>query len=226
MILLIKFFIKMNELRIEKKFIFGKKKEEDLKKLLIINGFTQLYQPRKISSVYLDTLNLDFAKDNINGVSKRKKIRFRWYDDNLSYIYLEEKNKQNFQVNKNVNKIFANVKKESIISDLKRYFYSSQNKYNSFNYKFILKINYLRSYWLSNNKKFRATIDHNLKINPINNLFLDLDLNETILEFKFSQDNEASFRDFTHNKDLQIRAKKFSKYIQSFFLLESSGLIV
>ena len=215
----------MNNLRIEKKFIFGKKKEEDLKKLLVVNGFTQLYQPRKICSVYLDTLNLDFAKDNINGVSKRKKIRFRWYDDNLSNIYLEEKNKQNFQVNKNVSKIFANVNEKSIISDLKRYFYSSKNKYNSFNYKFILKINYLRSYWLSNNKKFRATIDHNLKINPINNLFLDLDLNETILEFKFSQNNEASFRDFTHNKDLQIRAKKFSKYIQSFFLLESSGLI-
>ena len=59
----------------------------------------------------------------------------------------------------------------------------------------------------------------------INNLFLDLDLNETILEFKFSQNNEASFRDFTHNKDLQLRAKKFSKYIQSFLLLENSGLI-
>ena len=109
---------------------------------------------------------------------------------------------------------------------MKRYFYSSKNKYNSFNYKFILKINYLRSYWLSNNKKFRATIDHNITINPINDLFFDLDLNETILEFKFSQNNEASFREFTHNKDLQIRAKKFSKYIQSFFMLESSGLIV
>ena len=82
----------MNNLRIEKKFIFGKKKEESLKKLLIINGFTQLYQPRKISSIYLDTLNFDFAKDNINGVSKRKKIRFRWYDDDLNNIFLEEKN--------------------------------------------------------------------------------------------------------------------------------------
>ncbi|MDB9941165.1 VTC domain-containing protein [Candidatus Pelagibacter sp.] len=215
----------MNDLRIEKKFIFGKKKEENLKKLLIINGFTQLYQPRKISSVYLDTLNFDFAKDNINGVSKRKKIRFRWYDNNLTNIYLEEKNKQNFQVNKNVNKIYANVNKESIISDLKKYFYSPKNRFNSFNYKFILKINYSRSYWISNNKKFRATIDHDLKINPINNLFFNLDLNETILEFKFPQKYEASFREFIHNKDLQIRAKKFSKYIQSFFLLENSGFI-
>jgi hypothetical protein len=216
----------MNDLRIEKKFIFGKKKENDLERLLIINGFTQLYQPRKINSIYLDTLNFDFAKDNINGVSKRKKIRFRWYDDDLTNIYLEEKNKQNFQVNKIVNKIFVHVSKKTIISDLKKYFHSPKNKFNSFNYKFILKISYSRSYWISNNKKFRATIDHDIKINPINNLFFNLDMNETILEFKFLQKYETSFRDFTHKRNLQIRAKKFSKYIQSFFLLEDSGLIL
>ena len=204
---------------------FGKKKEESLKKLLIINGFTQLYQPRKISSIYLDTLNFDFAKDNINGVSNRKKIRFRWYDDDLDNIFLEEKNKQNFQIKKNVSKIFPKINKKTIIKDLKKYSYSPKNRFNSLNYKFILKISYLRSYWISNNKKFRATIDHDLKINPINNLFFNLDLNETILEFKFSQKYEASFREFNHNNNLQIRANKFSKYIQSFFLLENSGLI-
>ena len=215
----------MNNLRIEKKFIFGKKKEDSLKKLLIINGFTQLYKPRKISSIYLDTLNFDFAKDNINGVSKRKKIRFRWYDDDLKNIFLEEKNKQNFQVIKNVNKILTKINEKSIIKDLKEYFYSPKSGFNSLNYKFILKISYLRSYWISNNKKFRATIDHDLKINPINNLFFNLDLNETILEFKFSQKHESSFREFNHKNNLQIRSNKFSKYIQSFFLLESSGLI-
>ena len=62
----------MNENRIEKKFVFGKFKEDYLEKILISKGFIQSFSPRNISSIYLDTVNFDFAKDNINGVSKRK----------------------------------------------------------------------------------------------------------------------------------------------------------
>ena len=63
----------MNDLRIEKKFIFGKGKENNLKISLLKNGFSEIFKPRQISSIYLDTENFDFARDNINGVSKRKK---------------------------------------------------------------------------------------------------------------------------------------------------------
>ena len=96
------FFIRMKDLRIEKKYVFGKHKEDFLENTLINNGFIKSFLPRKISSIYLDTENFNFAKDNINGVSKRKKIRFRWYNDDLKDIFLEEKNKQNFQVKKNI----------------------------------------------------------------------------------------------------------------------------
>ena len=63
----------MNENRIEKKFVFGKFKEDNLERILLLNGFSKTFPSRKINSIYLDTLNFDFAKDNINGVSKRKK---------------------------------------------------------------------------------------------------------------------------------------------------------
>ena len=79
----------MNENRIEKKFVLGKFKDDFFKKLLLVNGFTKQYPDRTISSIYLDTANYDFAKDNINGVSERKKIRFRWYNNNLDDIYVE-----------------------------------------------------------------------------------------------------------------------------------------
>ena len=215
----------MSDLRIEKKFIFGKGKEDNLKVSLLSNGFSEIFQPRQISSVYLDTANFDFARDNINGVSKRKKIRFRWYNRDLRNIYLEEKGKQNFQVNKVIKKIHVEIDKDYIVRDLKKYFYELKNKYNSFNYRFVLKVNYLRSYWISDNKKYRATIDQNLIINPINDLSFNLNLNETILEFKFLPEYESSFRDFYYKKNFNFRAKKFSKYIQSFNLLEDSGLI-
>ena len=215
----------MNENRIEKKFVLGKYKEDYLKKILIINGFTKSFSPRYVSSIYLDTLNFDFAKDNINGVSKRKKIRFRWYNDDYSKIYLEEKNKQNFLIKKIVNKLTNFESNEKLVQNLKIYFSSLNKIYNNFNYRFVLKTNYFRSYWISDDKKIRATIDTNLKVSPINDLNRKLELNDTILEFKFSPSNEKYFRNLFFQNSFNLRSKKYSKYLQSFYILEDSGLI-
>jgi len=215
----------MNENRVEKKFVLGKYQEDFLKKILITNGFTKYFVPREISSIYLDTLNFDFAKDNINGVSRRKKIRFRWYNDDYSKIYLEEKNKQNFFVKKNISKAIDFVTKKDLVKNLKEYLLNLNEIHNNFNYQFILKTNYLRSYWISNDKKIRATIDTNLNTSPINNLSRRLELNETILELKFSPSNEKFFRNLFIQNNFNLRSKKYSKYLQSFYILEDSGLI-
>jgi hypothetical protein len=85
----------------------------------------------------------------------------------------------------------------------------NKNKVSNYNYKFVLKTNYLRSYWISNNKQLRATIDTNIKtssINKLNNLF---DLNETILEFKFHPNKEDYFRNFILHKLLILELKNF-----------------
>jgi SPX domain protein involved in polyphosphate accumulation len=215
----------MNDFRIEKKFVFGKFYESNIIKILLTNGFTETFSSRKINSIYLDTQNFDFAKDNINGVSKRKKIRFRWYNNNLNEIFLEEKNKQNFQVNKIVSKIPFLVDKDYIVRDLKRYLDKNKNKVSNYNYKFVLKTNYTRSYWVSADKQLRATIDTNIKTSSINSLYNLFDLNETILEFKFHPDKEEHFRKFYSLQNFNFRTKKFSKYIQSFNILDDSGLI-
>ena len=52
------YFIDMIDKRIEKKFVFGKYKEDYLEKILLNNGFTNLYPSRYINSIYLDTLIL------------------------------------------------------------------------------------------------------------------------------------------------------------------------
>ena len=215
----------MNENRVEKKFVLGKYQEDFLKKILITNGFTKYFVPREISSIYLDTLNFDFAKDNINGVSRRKKIRFRWYNDDYSKIYLEEKNKQNFFVKKNISKAIDFATKKDLVQNLKEYLLNLDKIHNNFNYQFILKTNYLRSYWISNDKKIRATIDTNLNTSPINNLSRRFELNETILELKFSPSNEKFFRNLFIQNNFNLRSKKYSKYLQSFYILEESGLI-
>ena len=218
----------MNNLRIEKKFVFGKFKKDLVEKLLLINNFSKIYPDREISSIYLDTINFDFARDNINGVNERKKIRIRWYNNDLKNIYLEEKNKKNFYVWKNILKMNITSNKENLINNLKNKFFNHYNmnkNINNFNYNFILKTNYKRNYWLSNNGKIRATVDTEINTCPIKDITKVIDLPETILEFKFAPNSEIFFRDFLSQKGLNIRSKKYSKYLQSFVALEESGLI-
>ena len=215
----------MNQNRIEKKFVFGKYKVDFLEKILISKGFIKSFSSRNVSSIYLDTFNFDFVKDNINGVSQRKKIRFRWYNDDFSKIYLEEKNKQNFLVKKNISKAINLKKDQNLVQNLQKYFLNLDQIYNNFNFRFVLKTNYLRSYWINNQKNIRATIDTNLSTSPINDLNRKLDLNETILEFKFSPSNEGLFRNLFSQNNFNLRSKKYSKYLQSFSILDDSGLI-
>jgi len=65
----------MDNKRIEKKFVFGKFKSDYIEKILLLNGFKKIFPDRHISSIYLDTLNYDFEKNNIMRISERKKVR-------------------------------------------------------------------------------------------------------------------------------------------------------
>jgi SPX domain protein involved in polyphosphate accumulation len=58
------------------------------------------YPSRTVHSVYLDTAELDDYQDNVAGISKRGKIRLRWYDDSREGIVLELKNKRGRMANK------------------------------------------------------------------------------------------------------------------------------
>ena len=207
----------MNNERIEKKFVLGKFKEDYLVKFLILNGFTKQFPNREINSVYLDTFDYDFAKDNINGVSHRKKIRFRWYNDDDTIVFIEEKNKKNFLVWKNIKKIKLLKSKDQMISKLKKYFFQKHREYEKFNYKFVLKTNYKRSYWISNNKKFRATIDIDINTCSTKN-FLDQFLPDTVLEFKFSPSHESEFRRFLILKVMDLEAKNIQNIFDLSFV--------
>lgn len=216
----------MNESRIEKKFVLGKYKEDFLTRFLLINGFTKHFDNRIINSIYLDTINYDFAKDNINGVSERKKIRLRWYDDNLNKIFIEQKNKKNFKVWKNIEEIEPLNIKKNLIKNLEDYFKNNNfSKLANFNYNFVLKTNYKRGYWISDDKNIRATIDTDINASSCKDMKNVINLSETILEFKFSPKYENYFRSFFNNKSYQLRGKKYSKYIRSFTALENSGMI-
>ena len=60
-------------------------------------GFAVAYPPRRVNSLYLDTLHMSSFNDNLEGVSVRQKLRLRWYGDEMGSIQpvLELKQKRN-----------------------------------------------------------------------------------------------------------------------------------
>ncbi len=60
------------------------------------------FPDRLVQSVYLDSENLDDYHDNVAGISRRGKVRFRWYDQQPATMVLEMKNKEGRHSNKYV----------------------------------------------------------------------------------------------------------------------------
>lgn len=61
-------------------------------------AFRESYAPRRVSSVYFDSLEYSDYAQTIGGMSGRSKVRLRWYGKQASEItgQLEVKNKRNF----------------------------------------------------------------------------------------------------------------------------------
>ena len=60
-------------------------------------GFIVAYPPRRVNSLYLDTLHMSSLHDNLEGLNVRQKLRLRWYGDEMTDIQpiLEPKQKRN-----------------------------------------------------------------------------------------------------------------------------------
>jgi len=58
-------------------------------------AFVTAYPPRWVNSIYFDTPDLDSFNDHLAGVPERRKLRFRWYGENLRLArgQMEIKNK-------------------------------------------------------------------------------------------------------------------------------------
>ena len=214
------------ESRIERKFSVGVHNKDFFEKILKLNCFHKPFNDREVSSIYFDTHDYDFLRANIDGIGVRKKIRIRWYNNDYKNFSYEEKTKNNFLVFKKTKKINFLFHRDKFTDNLKEYYISEKDKnFKEANFRIVLKTKYKRSYWLSNDKKIRATIDTNLITSPYKNLEKIIKLPDTILEFKYLPMYENYFRNFYRNIDSGLRVVKYSKYVRSFFELNNSGLI-
>ena len=214
--------------RLELKFVSNLNNLNLINMWLKLNSylFRKEYEDRLINNVYFDTFELNSLNSNVLESLKRFKIRYRWFGNLLNKKgSLEIKNKINKYGWKDRYKIkdLSLLKVNSWKSIVK--LISSQVpqnvKYLLNEYRFPVIINqYLREYYISKNKKFRITIDTNIKnfsqflsSNP--NLTKSYSQkNMLILEVKFLKRDENEIKNLL--SQIPIRNSKNSKYLNGF----------
>ncbi len=217
--------------RFERKYVSEINKSWMFKQKLIEKKFIKHFEKRRVVSLYFDTIDYKFFRDNIEGVGNRLKARLRWYE-NLNYnnkkiqTTLELKKKRGF-VGTKTQLNFDSFENQNELLKLCKGF-NFQNKIsNIIKYQIfpVLITSYDREYYINLNKKFRSTIDTNLKVIPINNLSIKVPINKEILELKYNTTYDENFRAKITNLNFKFRFQKFSKYVVGLLNLKKNGLI-
>jgi len=212
--------------RYERKFIIPNSSLIEAKNFLKLHPaiFSEIYHTRSVNNIYLDTIEFKNYFDNINGISSRKKYRIRWYGDLFNKIlkpYLEIKIKHGALGRKKIYPLDSFIFDNKFnINALKSVFNNSELPEDLLAQLAILKpvlVNrYLRKYYQSKDKKYRITLDSELKYYRFNlhhnNFFIySKDLEKIVLEMKYSIVDEPYAQDLSSY--IPFRVDKNSKYV-------------
>ncbi len=184
--------------RIEDKLYIKSENVTDFKQFLSKIKAKEIYEPRKINSLYFDNISLDMYRDSIEGSSPRKKIRVREYpgtSDNKYYLEVKTSSVEGrYKKRKEISKFEFDIFKHTGILD-DQYGTCMPNYY----------VSYLREYALV--EDIRVSIDTNILYKNFNTNTYYND-NNSIIELKTSASKNLDdlIRDFPFQR---IR---FSKY--------------
>jgi hypothetical protein len=219
--------IQSEPLRFERKFLITDYSQTDVAQLIKFHPacFREIFHKRAINNIYFDTLGMTNYFDNVEGEKNRIKVRIRWYGDlfgNIQSPTLEYKIKKGLLGNKvsyalNPFVLDTNFDKNQITKALDRDSIPLSVKEEVGSLKPTLLNSYIRSYYLSADKKFRITIDHRLtyyKIAYSGNTFLNkkTDLKATVLELKYNSVHEEEAKEV--GSAFPFMLTKNSKYLQ------------
>lgn len=175
-------------------------------------GFVEAFPQRQVNNFYMDTLNLDFFYQNMDGISRRRKFRYRWYGPAQVQQdgQLETKNKENEMGWKDIVPVPAGVLASQ--KKLNEHFMSlglSQAVLRPTLYN-----NYKRYYFVSADGLFRLTVDYDQHFGrPFDRAEPPVSLHsvhELILELKFDEAYQAQSEEI--RRELPFLRTKNSKY--------------
>lgn len=214
------------EYRYEIKFVFSRADRRAVAQKIKTNPalFSEIFFPRWVNNIYYDTPVLGAYYSTINGFSPRVKVRIRWYGNLFGNINptLEFKLKRS---NKNTKVSFGlipiEIASKMSLFQLKRGIL--ENKSLPHEIKNIMKLlrptaitRFLRGYYLSEDKKFRITIDSKLgfasllRTHNFSNIKPAPD-GLVIVEIKFAADCKGASR-ITNDFASRFQLSRMSKY--------------
>ena len=166
------------------------------------SGIRVLYPPRRIQSIYLDTLDQNALQENLAGISHREKLRFRWYGDDVRGVQgkLERKVRHNalgwkdiavvdkaMDVEGNTRRRFM----EELLGGLPEDWSGLRDE----NLGPVQWICYWREYFSTADGRVRVTVDRDLKTYDqrhryvLSNAFASVTPDVTIVEAKCAKEN-------------------------------------
>jgi SPX domain protein involved in polyphosphate accumulation len=219
--------INTEKIRFERKFVTNQTCLLEVEEIIKINPsmFSEIFYKRRVNNIYLDSYDMSNYSRNVEGYSKRLKIRIRWYGKIFGKVerpILELKTKSG-----ELGKKLSFPLKSFVLND----FFSKERLQEEIFEKSnlprgileLLKLSqlsilntYERKYFLSSNKKYRVTIDNNLQffdIKSSNNIFKNkiLDKEKIIVEIKYDKEYDKEVSRITQH--MPFRLTKVSKYI-------------
>ena len=212
----------MSKARYEIKFVLNELEFIEAKYFLkYINSFRSFPQ-REVTSLYYDTLDYSCVRDNLSGISKRKKLRLRWYN-NFEEPKLEIKNRFSRVGNKKIftldflsKKSFENLP-VNVLSKLIFGYLKSKHKEDFIINNFIptLRVSYCREYYETRNG-LRITIDKKINFGQISynqSIFYNkkIPFDKRIMELKFPIELKNHVNESIRN--LNINPKRNSKLL-------------
>jgi len=187
-------------------------------------GFRVAYPPRWVNSIYFDTHGLDSFNDHVSGVPVRRKLRYRWYGEDL-YVarngQVEVKNKSELAGWKLVEKLspdflFPNNSWADVMNEMREASSGVFRELLSVSRPVLLTV-YYREYYVSADRQVRLTVDSKLKgydqyLYPHPNLvFSHPGDGQIVLELKSDVRRIAELTDALSH--FPIRAGRYSKFV-------------
>ena len=212
----------MNKSRYEIKFVLNELEFLEVKYFIkYINSFKS-FPMRTVNSLYYETYDYSSVKDNLSGISNRKKLRLRWYEKNIN-PKLEIKNKFSRIGNKKTFSLdFLKLEDiESIkVRELNKLIFNHLKNNHTEKFLFnqfipVLKVFYEREYYETING-VRITVDKNINFSQVSpnqkiNFYKNIKFNKRVMELKFPIDLKNHVNDLI--KNLNITPKRNSKFL-------------
>lgn len=216
--------ISLEEYRFERKFILPltyKKKIELLLKLHPAK-FSEAFPPRSVNNIYFDMPSLKYYYYNIDGIADRCKVRIRWYGDLFTHVK-DPKLELKIKNGNLCNKIHFSLQEFNHANSYNYYKLAEDiekiKPNNGLDFTGIIPTmlnSYHRQYYISKDKRYRFTIDTEVKyfrIRKNNNSLLTSvkSPDNFIMELKYNVENDDDVSFITNY--FPFRLSKSSKYV-------------